>query len=71
MWKYCETMEPDKILTWRYNIPITAQSFNTINDDLGNQRKNDEKDGWINDEVRSSRCSVFPFLPLRDCIHTF
>ncbi|KAJ7361789.1 SUMO1 sentrin specific peptidase 1 [Desmophyllum pertusum] len=43
-------MEPDKILTWRYNIPITAQSFNTINDDLGNQRKNDEKDGWINDE---------------------
>ena len=48
LWNSSDSKKSDQILAWRYNIPITRKSFNTIHMVEGN----DQNSGWLNDEVK-------------------
>ena len=51
MWKACRTMKENEILVWRYGLPITVRSFQTIQVRQDDGEKQGFQYGWLNDEV--------------------
>lgn len=56
LWNSIDSKQIDEILVWRYNIPITRKSFNTIH-----MASSDQGIGWLNDEVKTTPFDVQVF----------
>lgn len=54
LWNSIYSKKSDEILVWRYNIPITGKSFNTIH----MEASSDQSSGWLNDEVKTTFHSI-------------
>lgn len=74
LWNSIDSKKTDEILAWRYNIPITGKSFNTIHMAASSEQSSDQTSGWLNDEVkttyhsiRRSVCFVCSLICLRVC----
>ena len=70
LWNSIDSKKSDEILMWRYNIPITGKSFNTIH----MAASSDQSSGWLDDDVkttfhsiRRSVCFVCSLIYLRVC----
>ena len=66
LWNSIDSKKNDEILVWRYNIPITRKSFNTIHTIVSS----DQSSGWLNDEVKQTTYRSF-VVQIVFAIHLF